>query len=94
MDLRRGRLIALDSVENLSRTAAKRVVLHGISWLPEGIEAVDTEVSDGSVSFLYSGEISLLISALNGLPITDMTMTEPDLEEIFMHYYEKGGERR
>ena len=48
------------------------------------------------MSFLYSGGIPKLITALAGLDITDMTVTEPDLEEIFMHYYEKekGGERR
>ena len=94
--IKEGRLTALDSVENLSRTAAKRVTLHGISAVPGGLEAVDVNSAEGSVSFLYSGGIPKLITALAGLDITDMTVTEPDLEEIFMHYYEKekGGERR
>ncbi|MEZ5021569.1 MAG: hypothetical protein R2756_15900 [Bacteroidales bacterium] len=28
-----------------------------------------------------------LIAALSGRDVTDMTVEEPSLEEIFMHYY-------
>ena len=38
-----------------------------------------------------NGSIKELLTAANSLPIYDMTITEPQLEEIFMHYYEKGG---
>ena len=90
--IKEGRLIALDSVENLSKTAAKRVTLHGVSAIPEGLETADANVTGNSVSFLYNGDIRKLLSVLGTLPVTDMTMTEPDLDEIFMHYYQKGGE--
>ena len=39
-------------------------------------------------SFLYRGEISLLLKELSQLPVEKITITEPDLEEVFMHYYE------
>lgn len=87
-----GRLLKVDSVENLSRTNAKRVTLHGVSQPPKGIDAKAVESGEEVVSFLYSGEIKPLISAINVLPISDMTVTDPDLEDVFMHYYEKGGE--
>ena len=45
--------------------------------------------TENSVSFLYDGDIKVLIAELNQLPITDMTVTEPELEEIFLHYYTK-----
>lgn len=90
--IKEGRLIALDSVENLSKTSAKRVVLHGVNIVPENISAKSVEQSDDSVSFLYNGNIKDLLGIANNLPIYDLTITEPDLEEIFMHYYEKGGE--
>lgn len=84
-----GKIAALDSVENLSRTSAKRVTLHGVSSLPQGLEAKNAIAERGSVSFLYSGEIKELLRAAANLPIYDMTITEPDLDEIFLHYYEK-----
>jgi len=90
--IKEGKLIALDSVENLSKTSAKRVVLHGVNVVPENISAKSVEQSGDSVSFLYNGNIKDLLGIANNLPIYDMTITEPDLEEIFMHYYEKGGE--
>ena len=90
--IKEGRLIALDSVENLSKTAAKRVTLNGVTAIPEELETADANVTGNSVSFLYNGDIKKLLSVLGTLPLTDMTMTEPDLDEIFMHYYQKGGE--
>ena len=89
--IKEGRLIALDSVENLSKTSAKRVVLHGVNEVPEGLSVKSVEAAADSVSFLFNGDIKELLNAVNALPINDMTLTEPQLEEIFMHYYEKGG---
>jgi len=42
---------------------------------------------DKSCSFLFNGEIQKLVAELAGLPLDKMTITEPDLEEVFMHYY-------
>ena len=91
--IKEGRLIALDSVENLSKTNAKRVVLHGVDAIPGVLSAKSVEKGENSISFLYNGNIKDLLSTVNDLPVYDMTITEPDLEEIFMHYYEKGGEK-
>lgn len=92
--IKEGRLIALDSVENLSKTSAKRVTLHGVNTVPEALSAKSAETNGDSVSFLYNGNIKDLLNAANSLPIYDMTITEPTLDEIFMHYYEKGGENQ
>ncbi len=89
-----GEIIALDSIENLSKTNARRVTLRGINTLPDNLKAKSVESFEDSVTFLYNGEMKKLIEIINGLPINDLTITEPELEEIFMHYYEKGGETR
>ncbi|MGM9532959.1 AAA family ATPase, partial [Intestinibacter sp.] len=90
--IRGGKLIVSDSVSALSKTSARRVNLHGINDVC-GLEGVRDVVNHGdSVSFLYQGDIKNLVSYINNLNITDMTITEPDLEEMFMHYYEKDGE--
>lgn len=49
---------------------------------------ISSEVIEGGLSFLYSGGVPGLLKKLQGLPIDKLTITEPDLEEIFMHYYE------
>ena len=50
-----------------------------------GIKNMD--IQGDVVSFLYSGEASLLLKALSELSPADVTITEPDLEEVFMHYF-------
>ena len=91
--IREGRLIACDSVEALSKTSAKRVTVHGNVAL-DGLAGIrDRKEVDGAVSFLYSGEMDCLLRTLASGHITDLSVSEPDLEEIFLHYYEKDGVR-
>lgn len=87
--IRDGRIVRVDKMENLSQRRTKRVTLHGLTALPDGLAVQDFKTADNAVSFLYAGDVPALIAKLQGLPITDMTMTEPDLEEVFLHYYQK-----
>lgn len=87
--IRGGRLITCDSVEKLTDTKARRVTLHGISSPLRLDNTKNISCTENSVSFLYDGDMKVLIAELNQLPVTDMTVTEPELEEIFLHYYTK-----
>ncbi len=91
--IREGRIIACDSVEALSQTGARRVTVHGSVTLDklEGIR--DRTDSEEAVSFLYSGDMNSLLQVLAAGRVSDLSVSEPDLEEIFMHYYEKGGDK-
>ena len=86
--IRQGRLMISDSVQNLGHTGVKRVYLQGVAELPEIFGARDIQLENDSVKFLYSGDAASLISLLSSLPITDFSVTDPDLDEIFLHYYE------
>lgn len=87
--IREGRIIACDSVEVLSQTSARRVTVHGSVTL-DGLTGVrDRKEEAGSVSFLYSGNMNDLLQVLAAGDISELSVSEPDLEEIFMHYYEK-----
>ncbi len=88
--IRDGKILACDTVEKLSHTGAKRVLLRGVNTLPSLNDVKKPVISDDSVEFLYGGDVRELMKALSALPITDVSITEPDLEEVFMHYYEKG----
>ena len=90
--IRDGRIIACDSVDALSRTNAKRITVHGDVDLDSLSGVRDKKASEASVSFLYSGDMKSLLRTLSSGQVTDLTVTEPDLEEVFLHYYEKDGE--
>ena len=90
--IRDGRIIACDSVDALSRTNAKRITVHGDVDLDSLSGVRDKKASEASVSFLYSGDMNSLLRTLSSGQVYVLTVTEPDLEEVFLHYYEKEGE--
>ncbi len=90
--IRDGRIIACDSVDVLSKTSAKRIKVHGNVDLEHLSGVRDIKNTVDSVSFLYSGDMDGLLRTLSCGQVDDLTITEPDLEEIFLHYYEKDGE--
>ena len=100
--IREGRLIAEGSVEELAKTSAKRVTVHGDVFLGGLTDVRDVQQFDGGVNFLYGGGIKELLTVLAAGRVIDLSIAEPDLEEIFMHYYQdepqaaaalKGGEQ-
>ena len=91
--IREGRIIACDSVEELSKTNAKRVTVHGKIQIQALYGIRDLQETDGSYSFLYSGDMNHLLQTLADGDVSDLSVAEPDLEEIFLHYYENGGEQ-
>ena len=100
--IREGRLISEGSVEELAKTSAKRVNVHGDVFLGGLKDVRDVQQFDGGVNFLYGGGMKELLRVLAAGRVTDLSIAEPDLEEIFMHYYQnepqdtaalKGGEQ-
>lgn len=80
--IREGTLIRSGSVEELSHSNARRVTL---------------TTKQGAESFLHKGPVSDLLEQLRrleeaGNALQNLTIAEPTLDEIVMHYYEKEGE--
>lgn len=75
--MKEGKLQCMDTVENLTRTNAKRVKL-----LREGRQE----------SFLFEGDLNELMQDLARHDIQDILIEEPALDEIFMHFYAPGTE--
>ena len=89
-----GKLIKVATVDELMKTSAKNITLSGIDGLPllehkdfrDNIVNVEN-ISDG-IRFLYKGDIRRLIVALQNEKFSDITISEPNLDEIFMHFYQ------
>jgi ABC-2 type transport system ATP-binding protein len=50
--------------------------------------ATNIQSEDGTVSFFFKGDINIVLQMISAKPVMDVTIEEPTLEEIFMHYYE------
>ncbi len=95
--IREGRLIACDTVEALAKTNAKRIQIRtendraflSAAAALDGIR--DLAQDEQGIRFLYSGDINRLLRFVTAHPVKDLSVQEPDLEEIFMHYYLESG---
>jgi ABC-2 type transport system ATP-binding protein len=92
--IKEGKLVKVETIENLTKNNLKYITVtferaEQMDFELEGI--VKKEVNGNEMTLLYSGDIKALLTRLNALPIKDLLIEEPTLEEVFMHYYEKGG---
>jgi ABC-2 type transport system ATP-binding protein len=89
-----GKIIRVEKISNLIENAHKRFKLETSAPVDKnyfaGLEGVsDLEVKGLSVSFLYRGPVNAVTKLISGLDLTNILVEDPDLEEIFMHYYQK-----
>ncbi|MFA5845059.1 MAG: ABC transporter ATP-binding protein [Coriobacteriia bacterium] len=88
-----GSIIRVEEIRTLLENQTKRFTLE-TSGAPDmsrfAIEGVgDLTTVGNSVSFLYRGRINDITRVLAEQDLVDLLVEEPDLEEIFMHYYQK-----
>lgn len=85
--IREGVLVACDNVGNLLKTGARSISVRG-GFVPDGIEGCShIERNGDSLHFLYDGDIRKLMYILSQSELEDINIVEPNLEDIFMHYY-------
>jgi ABC-2 type transport system ATP-binding protein len=90
--IKEGKIIKVEDIETLRKKQLKKIHIEfvdqmiGEKFMIAGIEKVILRAGN-QLSFLYSGEINELIALLSGNKMANLTIEEPSLEEIFMHYY-------
>lgn len=88
--IKEGRIVETQKISELQENAYKKVILTCKqpiqAFTLEG--ANDIQVNNLQVSFLYKGDCNKLLSSINEIELTNVEISEPTLEEIFMHYYE------
>lgn len=86
-----GKLIKSESMSNLAKANYKRINLtlkksaDKTSFSLPGISGL--ELSNSHASFLYRGDVNTVLAKISELDLDDVLIDDPDLEEIFMHYY-------
>jgi ABC-2 type transport system ATP-binding protein len=86
--IKEGRLIKVESIHEIMKTRAKKVRLVSKDPLPDDRNIINLEKVDGVRYFVYTGPINDLLKIIESLEIEDISINDPSLEEVFMHYYE------
>lgn len=90
--IKEGKIVRIDTMASLKENTYLKVSIDTEVPLTESFKddhMLNFTVVDGNTSFLYNGNVNDLMHKLTQLNLLHINLTEPDLEEIFMHYYEK-----
>lgn len=85
--IKEGRLIKVAKVEDLLKSNSKRVTILGIHENLKLSGMSDIINHERGISFLYNGNLKELILKLSSINFSDISISEPDLEETFTNYY-------
>jgi ABC-2 type transport system ATP-binding protein len=90
--IKEGRIVNVEAIETLRKKQLKKIRIEFSDTVPGDLASLPGfengfTVTGNAMEFIYSGDMNSLVSTLIGKDISDMTIEEPSLEEIFMHYY-------
>jgi ABC-2 type transport system ATP-binding protein len=88
--IREGEIVKIEDIKTLRKDNYKKIgiVADDIDETQFNVEGVsDLTKSDHTVSFFYRGDINVITKIISEKTISDVSIEEPTLEEIFMHYY-------
>lgn len=88
--IKEGRIIKTQKISELQNNSYKKVMFTTndavAEFTLEGASRMD--IHDNNVSFLFKGDCNTLLNGIGRYTLSNLEITEPSLEEIFLHYYE------
>ncbi len=90
--IKEGRILTVEDIDSLRSRQLTKVMLIPSNGTPfsEDFPGVSNYKQTGrQTRFLYSGNVNELVRYLAKTGLEKITIEEPTLEEVFMHYYEK-----
>lgn len=89
--IKEGRVIKVEDMKTLRETNYKKFkieVADNISKEYFNIDGIsNVEINQSKASFIFKGDINLVIDKIHSQRVLNLLVEEPTLEEIFMHYY-------
>ena len=91
--IKEGKIIKLEKMSTLNDNNYKKIHIETLDEVEEAhfmMEGVtDLVVDQHKVRFLFRGDLNTIMKKIAATSITNIAVEEPDLEEIFLHFYEK-----
>ncbi len=89
--IKEGKILEIQEMDEINNDAYKTITVKTDSNIAafslEG--AMNISQSEENLSFIYRGNYNVLLTELLKYKIKNIEITEPSLDEIFMHYYDK-----
>ncbi len=91
--IKEGRIIKLEKMSTLQENSYKKIRVETKTPIPSeyfnlnGVSKL--EIKGKEADFIFNGNINSIMKKIAELDLRNISIDEPDLEEIFMHYYAK-----
>jgi ABC-2 type transport system ATP-binding protein len=87
-----GKIIKIEKLSELMQNSTKRFKLVSVKPINKELLSKIKGISEltqdkDEVNFLFRGHLKDVTKIIAGLDLVNLEVTEPDLEEIFLHYY-------
>jgi ABC-2 type transport system ATP-binding protein len=89
--IREGKIAEISDIHTLQQNNYKKVRVEAQGLDPNAFNlpgVTNLQAEDSQVHFFFKGDINAVLQKIAPLQVSDLTIEEPTLEEIFMHYYE------
>lgn len=89
--IKEGSIINIQDIKTLQKDNYKKIRIEAddLDEKRFNIDGVTNMAKDnGAISFFYKGNINTITKLISEKEVNDVTIEEPTLEEIFIHYYE------
>jgi ABC-2 type transport system ATP-binding protein len=89
--IREGRIVEIADIHTLQQSNYKKVRVEAADVDAAYFDlpgVTNLERHNSAVRFFYKGDINAVMHKIGEIKVSDVTIEEPTLEEIFMHYYE------
>jgi ABC-2 type transport system ATP-binding protein len=89
--IRDGKIAEISDIRTLQQNNYKKVHVTAEGLPPAFFDlpgVTNMQAENSTVNFFFKGDINTVLGKFSGIQVTDVTIEEPTLEEIFMHYYE------
>ena len=89
--IREGKIVEISDIRSLQQNNYKKVHVTAEGLVPSSFDmqgVTNLQMEDSTINFFFKGDINSVLQKVSSVQVTDLTIEEPTLEEIFMHYYE------
>ncbi len=89
--IREGRIVEISDIRTLQQHSYKKVKVTAKDLDPKRFQlpgVADLKAENDTVRFYFKGDINEMLEIIAAMRVQDLTIEDPTLEEIFMHYYE------
>lgn len=90
--IKEGKIVQIEKMTDLAKSNYSKIKVETKTTVPEGYFDMDgvtaLKAVNNTVNFMFKGDINAVAKKIAGLDLLGLLVEEPDLEDVFLHYYQ------